>query len=138
MLRLAKERTELKVVSDQHGAPTSAELIADITALALHRVRQENGTSLAGTYHLVASGCTSWHGFAQYVLELARGNSVALQAGPEQVLPIPTEAYPVPARRPKNSRLDTSKLVNTFQLSLPDWRYHVRRLLDELTTQGQA
>jgi dTDP-4-dehydrorhamnose reductase len=137
MLRLAKEREELKVVGDQYGAPTSAELIADVTALVLHRLGQDARPDLAGTYHLVAGGCTTWHGYAQYVLELARNNGIELKAGPEQVQAIATEAYPLPAVRPKNSRLDTTKLVNTFQLHLPDWRYHVRRLLDELTTQGQ-
>jgi len=136
MLRLAGEREELKVIADQHGAPTSAELIADVTALTLYRLRQEAGAALAGTYHLVADGETTWHGYAQYVLELAEARGIVLKAHSAHVQPISTEAYPLPAARPKNSRLDTSKLANTFNLHLPDWRYHVQRLMDELVTQG--
>lgn len=138
MLRLAREREELKVVADQHGAPTSAELIADVTALALHRVRQDAAPALAGIYHLVASGSTTWHDYARYVLEVAQSRGVALKAGPSQIQAIATEAYPLPARRPKNSLLDTTKLSSNFQLQLPDWRYHVRRMIDELTPRGQA
>jgi dTDP-4-dehydrorhamnose reductase len=139
MLRLAKERSELKVVADQHGAPTSAELIADVTALVLYRIDQLAGSrpALAGTYHLVASGDTTWHGYAQHVLELAQANGAMLNAGPVAVRPIATEAYPVPAARPKNSRLNTTKLTSTFNLHLPDWRYHVQRLVDELAVQGK-
>jgi dTDP-4-dehydrorhamnose reductase len=139
MLRLAKERSELKVVADQHGAPTSAELIADVTALVLHRIDQLAGSTpaLAGTYHLAASGDTTWHGYAQHVLELAQTNGAILNAGPGAVLPISTEAYPVPAARPKNSRLNTTKLTSTFNLHLPHWHYHVQRLVDELAAQGK-
>ena len=134
MLRLAQERDTLKVVADQHGAPTSAELIADVSALMLQRLRLDaRGDALAGTYHLTASGSTNWHGYAQRVLELAQRKGMALQAGPEQVLPIRTEDYPLPAPRPKNSRLDTSKLQQAFGLHLPDWRYHLDRMLEELT-----
>lgn len=137
MLRLAKERDALKVIADQYGAPTSAELIADVTALALYRIRSGSDTSgLAGIYHLVAGGYTSWHGYARYVLELAQSEGAVLRAKPEDVQAIPTEAYPLPAARPRNSQLNTAKLASTFQLHLPDWRYHVKRLIDELATQG--
>ena len=137
MLRLAKERETLSVVADQHGAPTSAELIADVTALALHRIGgATEADRLAGIYHLAAAGTTTWHGYAQYVLELARANGAALKAGPERAVPIATEGYPVPAQRPKNSRLDTAKLEHAFGLRLPDWRHHVRRLVGELAAQG--
>lgn len=136
MLRLAKERDQLKVVADQHGAPTSAELIADVTALVLYRIGQNQNASVAGTYHLTANGHTTWHQYAQYVLELAQARGIQLKAGCEAVEPILTEAYPVPAVRPKNSRLNTSKLTQTFHLHLPDWQYHVQRLIDELTAQG--
>lgn len=137
MLRLAKERDELKVVADQHGAPTSAELIADITALILYRISQTEASTaaLSGTYNLVASGYTSWHGYAQHVLELAQAKGIKLKAGPDAVLPIPTEAYPMPAARPKNSRMNTTKLSTTFDLHLPDWRYHVQRMIEELAIQ---
>jgi dTDP-4-dehydrorhamnose reductase len=136
MLRLAKDRQELKVIADQHGAPTSAELIADVTALVLYRLQSvQDAATLSGTYHLTASGHTSWYGYAQYVLELAQANGAILKAGPSAVSPIPTEAYPLPAVRPKNSRLNTAKLANAFQLQLPDWRHHAQRLMDELAAQ---
>jgi dTDP-4-dehydrorhamnose reductase len=138
MLRLAKDRDALKVIADQHGAPTSAELIADVTALAMSRIDQAGpaASSLAGTYHLAASGHTTWHGYAQYVLELAQARGATLKAGPAAVQPIPTEAYPLPAARPKNSRLNTIKLTSTFNLHLPQWQFHVQRLMDELAAQG--
>lgn len=136
MLRLAKDREQLNVIADQHGAPTSAELIADATALALYRLTGYGaaGNELAGTYHLTAAGATTWHAYAQYVLELALEHGLSLKAGPADVHPIATEAYPLPAARPRNSRLDTSKFSTAFHLQLPDWRYHVRRLLAELAT----
>jgi dTDP-4-dehydrorhamnose reductase len=138
MLRLAKERDSFKVVCDQHGAPTSAELLADVTALALYRVtnRAPAALSLSGTYHVVASGETTWFEYARYVIGLALERGIQLRATPEQVEAIPTEAYPAPAVRPKNSRLDTAKLRSTFNLELPHWRYHVARMVEELTSQG--
>ena len=137
MLRLAKEREKLSVIADQHGAPTSAELIADVTALALHRALQNRGhRDLAGTYHLVARGETSWHSYAQYVVTVARERGIMLKTTPEEIYPIQTEAYPLPAKRPRNSRLNVSKLTNTFGVHLPDWRKHVRRLIEELASQG--
>jgi dTDP-4-dehydrorhamnose reductase len=137
MLRLARDQETLSVVDDQHGAPTSAALIADITALALYRISQASDAErLSGTYHLAAAGTTSWHGYAQYLLERALASGGKLKAGPNEVKPIPTEAYPLPAKRPKNSRLDTTKLAATFGLHLPEWQHHVRHLVDELAAQG--
>lgn len=137
MLRLAGERERLRVISDQVGAPTSAELIADVTALALYRITAtDNPIGLAGLYHLVAGGETSWHGYAQYVLTLAQAKGLPLCVIPEAVEAIPTTEYPTPAARPLNSRLDTEKLRTTFGVYLPDWRYHVQRLMDELTMGG--
>jgi len=139
MLRLAKEREQLNVIADQHGAPTSAELIADATALALHSIRDAGtaGPAMSGTYHLVAAGATTWHGYAQYVLEQALACGAPLKAGPQQVQPIATEAYPTPAARPRNSRLDNHRFQTTFGLQLPHWRHHVNRLIAELAAQGQ-
>jgi len=138
MLRLARDKESLSVVDDQHGAPTSAALIADVTALALYRIGQvPDADRLAGTYHLAAGGTTSWCGYAKYVLELAHAAGGKLKAGPNEVQPISTEAYPLPAKRPKNSRLDTTKLASAFGLRLPHWQYHVRRLVEELATQGK-
>lgn len=139
MLRLAKEREQLNVIADQYGAPTSAELIADATALALYRLRERGAASasLSGTYHLAAGGETTWHGYAQYVIELALQLGASLKAGPAALNPIPTEAYPLPAPRPRNSRLDTRCFRSAFDVQLPDWRYHVQRLIAELSAQGQ-
>jgi len=137
MLRLAKEREELKVVADQFGAPTGAELLADATALALYRIAAGGADSLSGTYHLAAAGATSWHAYAQHVLEQAHSHGAVLKARPEQVLPIAASAFPTPARRPANSRLDSSKFCTSFGLRMPDWRLHVNRLVAELAAQGQ-
>lgn len=140
ILRLAQERDEMdgiNVVADQHGAPTSAELVADVTALVLHRMCfNSDHEHLAGTYHVAAGGSTTWHGYARYVLELAQQNGIALTLSADQIRPIASQDYPLPAVRPKNSRLDTSRLSTTFHLRLPDWQYHVRRLVDAMTRQG--
>jgi dTDP-4-dehydrorhamnose reductase len=92
---------------------------------------------LAGTYHLTADGSVSWHGYAQYVLELAQKYGFQLRAGPADVQQLASTDYPVLAARPRNSRLDTSKFRATFQLRLPDWQFHVRRLIAELAASGQ-
>ena len=131
MLRLAGERDSLNVVADQFGAPTSAELIADVTALAVAAYRR---AALAdGIYHLTASGATSWHGLASYAIAGAKARGAAIKVDPAQICPIPTEAYPLPAKRPKNSRLDTGKLAAALGLHLPDWKIHVDRLIDQLS-----
>jgi dTDP-4-dehydrorhamnose reductase len=129
MLRLAAERERLTVIDDQFGAPSSAELLADITAHAarstlLHPER-------AGLYHCAAAGETTWNGYARFVLAHAQARGRALKAGPEQVDKVPTSGFPTPARRPHNSRLDCSKLVSTFRLHLPAWQQGVARMLDE-------
>ena len=130
MLRLAGMKTELNVIDDQIGAPTGADLLADLTALMARAARVQ--PELAGTYHAVAAGATSWHGYARLVIETARARGVALTLPPEALLPIPTSAYPTPAPRPLNSRLDTRKLRERFGVHLPDWESGVRRLLDEI------
>ncbi|WP_043201086.1 dTDP-4-dehydrorhamnose reductase [Pseudomonas putida] len=130
MLRLAGERDSLGVIDDQHGAPTGAELIADITAHAITATR--SNPALAGLYHLAAGGETTWCGYARFVLEQAAAQGVALKAQAEQVNPLTTDAYPTPAKRPSNSRLDTHKLQKAFALTLPDWRQGVARMLTEI------
>jgi dTDP-4-dehydrorhamnose reductase len=132
MLRLAAERDELKVINDQIGAPTGADLLADVTALVLHRLQMR--PELAGTYHCVAAGQTSWHGYARHVIEWARAHGRPIQVAPEAVRPIPTSGYPTPARRPLNSRLDTFKLRHAFGLHLPAWQQGVERMLTETLT----
>ena len=130
MLRLASERESLHVVGDQIGAPTSAELLADVTAHALRTVRDR--PQLAGTYHLAAGGETSWHGFACHVLERAQAMGRTLKVGPRAVQAIATADYPTPARRPLNSRLDTRRLRQAFDVHLADWKTAVDRMLDEI------
>ena len=138
MLRLAKERDSLSVVADQHGAPTGAELLADATALALHRIATlgADARRLSGTYHVAASGGTTWHAYARHVLAQAQAHGAVLKVAPDAVQPIATSAFPTPAMRPANSRLDCSKFCASFGLVLPDWRHHVNRMIAELSAQG--
>jgi dTDP-4-dehydrorhamnose reductase len=130
MLRLASTRTELQVVADQVGAPTGAELLADLTAQMLPAARRD--PALAGTYHAVAAGWTSWHAYAAFVFEEARRRGARLALPPAGLKPVPTSAYPTPAARPLNSRLDTRKLRSAFGLHLPSWQVGVARMLDEI------
>ena len=130
MLRLAIERDQLKVIADQIGAPTGAELLADVTAHAIRTVQAR--PELAGLYHLAAAGETSWHGFAQFVIEYARQVGEPIRVSSNAIVPIPTSAYPTPAKRPLNSRLDTKKLQAAFGLVLPDWRVAAKRMLTEM------
>jgi dTDP-4-dehydrorhamnose reductase len=130
MLRLAGERERLTVIDDQIGAPTGAELLADVTAHALRDLAAH--PEHAGLYHLSASGETSWHGYASYVLDIARTAGVALKTAPDGIAAVPTSAFPTPARRPSNSRLDTSKIQATFGVTLPDWRVGVNRMVREI------
>lgn len=132
ILRLAKDREALNIVADQHGAPTSAELIADVTALAISGLR--HGKLATGVYHLTAAGHTTWHGLATRVVERARQNGLTLKVESANIKPITTEQYPVPAARPKNSRLNTVALTVPLKLQLPDWTVHVDRTVDQLTS----
>jgi dTDP-4-dehydrorhamnose reductase len=132
MLRLAGEKDRLAVIDDQIGAPTGAELLADVTA---HAIRAAATTpALSGTYHLVAAGATSWHGYATHVIEFARAAGVPVKVAAEAIEAVPTSAFPTPAVRPKNSRLDTTKLQSAFRLTLPPWQNGVDRVLRELLT----
>ncbi len=130
MLRLAKERDSLSVINDQIGAPTGAELLADLTAQAIRTSLLK--PELSGLYHVVASGETSWHGYASYVIDIAQKAGESMWITPEDVLPILTSAYTTPAKRPLNSRLDTSKFQAAFGLSLPHWQLGVNRMLTEI------
>jgi dTDP-4-dehydrorhamnose reductase len=132
MLRLAKERDRLTVINDQVGAPTGADLLADLTAHALRTAQQRPDVS--GTYHAVASGHTHWHGYAQHVIEFARAAGQPIKVAADQIAAVPTSAFPTPAQRPANSRLNTSKLQNTFGVNLPAWQFGVERLLTEILT----
>jgi dTDP-4-dehydrorhamnose reductase len=135
MLRLARERETLQVIDDQFGAPTGADLIADVTAHAIRQVMtgQAGGkVALAGIYHLVASGCTNWNEYAKCVVALAESAQPAIKIVAKEIRAVPTSAFPTPAKRPHNSRLDTTKLQTTFDLTLPHWQAGVKRMLSEI------
>ena len=135
MMRLAKERDELKVVADQFGAPTSASLIADVTALCLYNIElreEESRDSLSGIYNLVPHGETTWHGFATYVIGNGQERGESFQVPAESIQAITTAEFPVPAKRPANSRLFPGKLEKKFGLSLPQWQVHVDKLMTEI------
>lgn len=131
MLRFASERDSLSVVADQHGAPTGADLLADVTAQLLPQVLRQ--PALAGTYHCVAAGATTWFDYARHVIERARAAGQAMRVAPDDVRPVPAASYRTAAARPANSRLDTGKLRQAFGLVLPDWRTGVDRMLTEIT-----
>ncbi|EKK5172875.1 dTDP-4-dehydrorhamnose reductase [Cronobacter sakazakii] len=132
MLRLAKERESLSVINDQYGAPTGAELLADCTAHAIRVALTK--PDVAGLYHLVASGVTTWYDFAALVFDQARKAGITLKLTDLQ--PVPTSAYPTPACRPQNSRLNTMKFQQQFGLVLPQWDMGVKRMLEEWFTAG--
>lgn len=129
MLRLASERDALTVVADQFGAPTGADLIADVTAHAIVQARRDGDS---GTYHLAASGVTSWHDYARFAIAHARAHGWPIKVADKAIAPVATDAFPTPARRPGNSRLDTGGLQQRFGLTLPDWKLGVARMIDEL------
>jgi dTDP-4-dehydrorhamnose reductase len=130
MLRLAAERDTLNVINDQFGAPTGAELLADATAHATRLALQNFNVS--GLYHLVAGGQTSWYDYARFVIDYARDAGVDIKVAADAIQPISTSAFPTAARRPGNSRLDSSKFLNTFGLNLPPWQSGVTRMLTEI------
>ncbi len=134
MLRLAQERDKLTVINDQIGAPTGADLLADVTAHAIRQVLQQEELieTTSGIYHLVASGETNWFEYAKHVLAQAQLVQPAIQIKATQVDPVPTSAFPTPAKRPHNSRLNTQKLQAIFGLTLPPWQAGVNRMLAEI------
>ena len=129
ILRLAQERETMQVINDQFGAPTGADLLADVTAHAIRQVL--NRPEDAGVYHLAAAGQTTWFEYAKHVV----AQSVRAQAAPEIIVkainPVATSAFPTAAKRPHNSRLNTGKLERTFGLTLPLWQLGVNRMLKE-------
>ena len=130
MLRLGAERDRLTVISDQIGAPTGADLLADVTAHAIRALQQH--PELAGLYHLVASGETSWYDYACFVLDFARLAGVEIKVTDDAIEAIPSSAFPMAAKRPLNSRLNTDKLCASFNLTLPHWQQGVARMLTEI------
>ena len=134
MLKLGRERDNLRVIADQFGAPTTAALIADVTAQIVARqwLHGRREAFPSGVYHLAAAGETSWHGYATEVLRNAAARGIELKVDPMHIEAIPTTAYPLPAPRPANSRLDTGKLRANFDIHLPDWQQGIRFLLDQI------
>jgi dTDP-4-dehydrorhamnose reductase len=130
ILRLAQQRDSLSIVNDQVGSPTGAELIADITAYALLALRHK--PQVSGLYHLTAKGHISWYDFARFILEYAESTNFPHKIQPANILPIASSDFPLPAKRPLNSRLNTGKLENVFDLILPDWQKGVSRTLMEI------
>jgi dTDP-4-dehydrorhamnose reductase len=140
MLKLAQERETLKVINDQIGAPTSAELLADVTAHAIRQVCAQPAhaaPNASGIYHVVASGQTSWFEYAKEVVSNARQAQTAIKIVANSIEPVPTSAFQTVARRPLNSRLNTAKFQNTFKLTLPHWKHGVTRMLTEFTEKSQ-
>lgn len=127
MLRLAQERERLTVIDDQWGAPTGADLLADVTAHAVRHLQQHPQDG--GLYHCVAGGETNWHLYAKFVLTQAQKAQPAIEVKATEVAPVPTSAFPTPARRPHNSRLATTRLQATFGITLPHWQQGVARML---------
>jgi len=133
MLRLGAEREQLSVVADQFGAPTSAALLADLTAQLVRQYQREDALAFPyGTYHVAGAGDTSWFDYARFVLQEALAAGKTLKAGPEAVKALSTAEYPTAAKRPANSRLDTSHFRNTFNLRLPPWQESVRQVLQQI------
>jgi len=133
MLRLAGERERLTVVADQFGAPTSAALLADVTAQLIRQHQREGSEGFPyGTYHLAAGGETSWHEYARFVIAEALAAGKPLKATPEAVAPLATADYPTPAKRPANSRLNTARFTDTFGLRLPHWQEGLRHVLQQI------
>ena len=130
MLRLAQERERLTVINDQWGAPTGADLLADVTAHAIRHVQRHPQDQ--GLYHCVAGGATTWHAYASEVIDQARQLRPDLYWPVREVAPVPTSAFPTPARRPANSRLSSDKLQRTMGLYLPPWQQGVARMLREI------
>lgn len=134
MLKLGRERDSLRVIADQFGAPTTAALIADVTAQIVARawLTGDRAAFPSGMYHLAAAGETTWHGYATAILRYAAALGVELKVDPDRIEAIPATAYPLPAPRPANSRMNTGKLVETFGVYLPDWQQGIHFLLDQI------
>ncbi|AUH52549.1 dTDP-4-dehydrorhamnose reductase [Chromobacterium sp. ATCC 53434] len=132
MLKLGQERPALKVVDDQIGAPASAAWIADVTAELIRQYLAAPAGFACGTYHLAPAGETSWRGYAAYLLKRAAGLGLPLALDPERIEGIPSSEYPLPAKRPANSRLCCDKLKQTFGIEQPAWQAGVDQVLAQL------
>lgn len=139
ILRLAEERDHLTVVADQYGAPTSAVLLADVTAQAVRQTQREGKEGFPfGLYHLVAGGETNWYDYARFVVSESMALGKRLTLAPDAIRPIPASEYSTAAKRPANSRLDTGKFRRAFKLELPDWKIGVRDVLQQILADGES
>ncbi|MCU5787473.1 dTDP-4-dehydrorhamnose reductase [Alloalcanivorax marinus] len=129
MARLIQERDALRVIDDQIGAPTGAELIADVSAHAIRQARLDSQVN--GLFHLVSAGETSWHGYACFIADWLKRQGIKVKATPDRIEPVSSEVWPTPAQRPLNSRLSTEKLEHALGLELPSWQVGVERALAE-------
>lgn len=137
ILRLAFEREQLNIVADQHGVPTSAALLADVTAQLVRQRQREAGDHFPfGSYHVVAGGETTWYDYARFVVSEALAAGKPLKLSPDAIRPIPSSEYPTAAKRPANSRLDTDKLRRTFGLELPNWQSGVQHILQLILAES--
>ena len=134
ILKLAQEHTSLRIIADQYGAPTSAKLIADVTALSI--AAYQSGRISKGIYHVTSSGVTNWYDLAHYVVQKTISKKIALKVSVDQIHPITTEEYPLSARRPKNSTLNTSLLSSALNHPLPDWHIDVDLMINQLIDTG--
>jgi dTDP-4-dehydrorhamnose reductase len=136
VLRLSKERDELKIVNDQYGAPTWSRMLAEVTSQIVAQsfsplYRQPTPIQdVSGIYHAVSTGSTSWHGFAAKILESTPGRALP---APPKLVPIPTSGYPLPATRPRNSCLSNEKLMRTYGLTIPSWEESLALCLRDIT-----
>jgi len=138
IIKLAKERDELRIVSNQIGAPTSAELVADVTSLCIYKIAQNSlsAKEISGIYHLTSTGEASWYEFAKYVIIEAKKSGGVFLINPENIIAINSSEYVLSAKRPANSLLDTQKLCKTFNLQLPVWQIHTDRVIREIYLRG--
>jgi dTDP-4-dehydrorhamnose reductase len=134
MLRLGQEREQLTVIDDQWGAPTGADLLADVSAHAIRQIKQgrQEAKAALGLFHVVAAGTTNWHGYARHVIAEAQRLRPELRITAREIVAVPSSAFPTPARRPLNSRLDARKFEATFGITLPHWQQGVDRMLAEV------
>jgi len=134
ILRLAQQQQSLSIINDQIGAPTGAELLADVSTLMINDAK--NDSDLSGIYHLVADGLASWHSYAEFIIQFARQSGLTLAVEPEAIHAVPSTQFVTPARRPLNSRLSTNKLQQQFGYTLPHWQIGVSRVLTEILEAG--
>lgn len=134
ILRLARKQDRISVVADQFGAPTSAGFIADTTAKLIDQIEPDKPQGF-GVFHLAAAGRVSWHGYATELVREAHRLNFGIKAGPDDVVPIPSDAYAAAAPRPKNGVLDTAKIQRTFSIQMPEWQVGVQQLVQELSKE---